>query len=218
MRHVRKVLFLTVMLLVVAATALAELPVNGTIGLYLDDSDGNDLSRAGVVKQGEPFELVVKMNSGTQPDAVIFQITELNLLYPGVFKTSTWRYNDSFMTLGQEDIGEYVFAFMECAPEGELEILRVGYNHVSGDFPNDIPLYIGGSPNTELHLPALEGAPGYVSCDHEGWALAPEPWDDDSYDPTTIAGVTETGGLLVLNPSHMVPIGSATVSTLKAKF
>ena len=218
MRHVDKVLFLTLVLLMVAATAPAELPVNGTIGLYLDDSDGNDLSRAGVVKKGEPFELVVKMNVGAQPSGVIFQMTELNLLYPGVFKTSTWRYNDSFMTLGQEDVGEYVFALMECAPDGELEILRVGYNHVSGPFPKDVPLYIGGSPNTELHLPALEGAPGYVGCDDNSWSVAPEPWDDDSFDPTTLAGITETDGLLLLNPSYMVPIGSATVSTLKARF
>jgi len=219
MRTTRIVLFLAVMISITVTPAWAQFPVSGTIGLYLDDSDGNDLSRSGVVKKGKPFEIVVTMTTPEERHAslAVFQITELNLTYPGVFKVSTWKYNNTQMDLGRNDIGEYVFAFQECAPDGEIEILRVGYNHVSGPF-RDVALYVGGLPEDTEARPTWDGAPGYITCADDAWSLDPEPWTDDSFDPTTIEGVTDTDGLLVLNPTHLVPIGTTSVSLLKSRF
>lgn len=220
MNIAHRILLLSLALSMVAATACAERPANGTIGLYLDDQNGNDLSRAGVVKKGQPFELVVRIDSDSESSALVFQMTELNLLYPGVFKVSTWKYNETIFDLGRNDIGEYAFAYADvCAQTGGVDMVRVGYAHVSGPFPNDVVLYVHGIPDDTLHLPVLEGAPGYIDCGtDETWALAPEPWVDQSYDPTIIPGVTSTDGLLVLNPAHMVPVGSVSLSVLKTRF
>jgi hypothetical protein len=204
--------------MLVAAGASAERPVAGTIGLYLSE-DGNDLSRSGIVKQGDPFELVVSIDTDVESIAVVFQMTELNLLYPGVFKVSTWKYNDSIFGLGRNDLGEYAFPYgSACAPAGGVVVLRVGYAHVSGDLPNDIPLYIGGIPNDELHLPVLAGAPGYIDCGSDtSWSLALEPWSDESIEPERV-GITETDGLLLLNPSEAVPVDGGSVSLLKTRY
>ena len=72
----------------------------------------------------------------------------------------------------------------------------------------------------QIHLRQLGTQPGYISCNaaQDVWALAPEPWDDDSIDPTQIEGVTTTDGLLVLNPSQTVPNEDDTFSALKTRY
>jgi hypothetical protein len=214
----KTVLVVTLCAAVLTTPAWAEAPVRGTIGLYLSTDEGNDLSRSGVTKAGEPFELVVRIDAEIPGNAIVFQITELSLLYPGVFKVSTWRYDDSDLDLGDNDQGEYVFAYGTCAVAGELEVLRVGYSDVQGDLPPDVPLYVQGSPN-DLHGSNLDGAPGYSPCDAGVLlALTPLPWDDSSIDPMQIDGVTHTDGLLILNPSKSVPNGVESFGALKAKY
>lgn len=210
-------LLLTLGALFVSIGAQAELPTRGTIGLYL--AEGNDLARAGVAKVGEPFELVVVTDSDLRMDGVIFKITELNLLFPGIFKVSTTKYGEGNIEGADNDLGEYAFTFAgPCAEAGATEVARVGYVDANGELPNDIALFVGGIPNDTLHGPQLEGAPGFISCGDGMYALLPEPWDDDSIDPTQIEGVTTTDGLLVLNPSQQVPVGDASMTTLKARY
>lgn len=214
------ILFIAVCVLLLAGSAVAEWPENGTIGLYLSEGD-NDLNRAGVTKVGEPFELVVKIDTGVESEAVMFQMTELNLLYPGIFKVSTWIYNESIFDLGRNDIGEYVFPYGgECAPAGGVIVTRVGYVDVTGELDDDIPLWVHGLEEDQIHLPVLGTQPGYLACNatQDTWALAPEPWDDDSFDPTQIEGVTNTDGLLVLNPSLLVPNEGSSFSALKTRY
>ena len=206
-------------LLFVAVAAHAELPARGTIGLYLNDGEGNDLTRSGVTKIGEPFELVVKVDSDFESAGLVFKITELNLLFPGVFKVSTWRYNETIFELGENDIGEYAFVYGGvCAPSGGVEVLRVGYADVNGDLPDDVALYVTGHAADQIHLGDLEDDPGYIDCTDGTWSLIPEPWEDDSIDPWRIEGVTHTDGLLILNPSISVPVGMESIGMLKAKF
>jgi hypothetical protein len=214
------ILVLVVAVVLTSMPAAAELPSRGTIGLYLDLSDGNDLSRAGTPKVGDPFELVVVTEAQTSAGAAVFSITELNLLYPGVFKVSTWRFNDSNMEMADNDQGEYAFAYMGCFPAGREQVLRVGYVDVNGDLPEDVVLRVSGIAGDQLHAPALEGAPGYVDCEvDEIFALDPEPWDESSnVDPTLIEGVGTTDGLAVLNPSLRVPVAESSMSTLKAMY
>jgi len=213
------ILFFALGILLLAGSAVAEWPENGTIGLYLSEGD-NDLSRAGVTKVGEAFELVVQIDTGVESIAVLFQMTELNLLYPGIFKVSTWIYNESIFDLGRNDIGEYVFPYGDqCAPAGEVVVTRVGYVDVTGELDDDIPLWIHGLEEDQIHKAELGSQPGYLACNtQDTWALAPEPWDDDSIDPTQIEGVTNTDGLLVLNPSLLVPNEGSSFSALKTRY
>jgi hypothetical protein len=217
MLQVTRILALTLPLLVVALTASAQAPNGGTIGLYLDD--GNDLSRAGITKVGEPFEIVVKTNSPSRTSALLCAVTELNLLHPGVFKVTTWKHNDSTLDMGNNDLGQYLIAYGVCAPAGELEVLRIGYVDFDDELPNDIALYVHGEVEERIAEPSLGGLPGTVDCDEDLiLALSPEPWEDDSIDPTQIEGVTTTDGLLVLNPSQSVDVEGASMSTLKSRF
>ena len=218
--RIMTVLLIVVALSFIAANAHAEREVRGTIGLYLNTGDGNDLSRAGVTKVGEAFELVVTIDTQNSTNGIVFQMTELNLLYPGVFKVSTWKFNGTDFGMGNNDIGEYAFVYgASCTEPGRSEILRVGYVDVNGNLPHDVLLYIDGIPDDKIHAPYLDGAPGFVDCDETYiYALAPEAWDDDSIDPTLIDGVVGTDGLLVLNPSQTVPVERESISMLKAKY
>lgn len=218
-----KTLILLVLVGVLGSTgAWADLPSAGTVGLYLVQGE-NELTRAGVVKIGTPFEIVIQTNADYESMGGLFGMTELSLLYPGIFKVGTSKVNDTTFDLGDNDIGEYVLAYTECEAAGPLEVVRVGYVDINGDLPEDVVLYVGGVSDDDKHNKDIDGAPGFVSCSESAWltmfSLVPEPWDSSSnIDPTAIDGVTVTDGLLVLNPSRRVPVFSSTVGTLKAQF
>lgn len=200
----------------VARPAAAE----DTIALYADFGAGTGSSRAVILKPGEPFDIVAVTNTSSTGRHIEFGMTELSTVYSGVFKVSTTRYGGSTVALGNEDLGEQVFALYGCMPAGTNEVVRIRYHDVNGSLPDNVVLSLNGLQPRDLFAPHFPGEMGYIDCTEVDHLLAPAPWDESTgMDPSRIDGVSSTDGILVLNPNGLsVPTRDGTMSTLKARY
>lgn len=191
-----------------------------TIGLYADFGDGDGLARALVPKVGEPFDVVVVMKADSGSEYIEFVMTELAPFYSGVFKYSTTRINGVTVDLGNDNFGGHAFGFGSCVDSGEHEVLRVRYFDVDGSLEPNVVLSLRPFEAADGVAAHFEGTMGYSDCAGRDVALAPEPWDGESgFDPTRIAGLESTDGILVLNPDGLtVAAGPQTIGLLKGRF
>ena len=208
----------TGLLLAVLALVAPVAGAQDTIGIYIEDDDG--LDRAGVTKVGEPFDVVVVVNASKSGGAIEFVMTELMHLFPGVFKFSTKKVNDTPLDLGNNQQGEYLIAYGGCVDAGSFEVVRLQYYDVDGSIDDNVVLGLSGLGPESDYPSTFDGQMGYISCQDEGVILVGEPWEhDDVIDPTRIEGVVNTDGIVVLNPVGLgVTNEEASVSTLKTRF
>lgn len=208
-----------------AMLILASGPVaaQDTLALYADfgEEDDGALSRALITKPGVPFDVVAVAKTDAGLTYIEFSMTELSMLYPGVFKYTTLLLGTDRPNFGDADLGEYAFGSgIHCTPGGEVELMRVRYHDVSGSLPENVVLELRNMESRgDLRLYAFDGSMGYVDCANTNHILTPEEWDDDAMDPTRIDGVVDADGILVINPAGLtVRSTESTVSTLKSRF
>ncbi len=103
-----------------------------TIALYGDTGSG--LSRS-INAALTPFEVVVLMKPEAQSSAAEFVMTELILMFPGMFKLSITKVNNTAIDLGDNSLGEYMLAFGDCVEAGQVELVRVQYLDMGGAIP-----------------------------------------------------------------------------------
>ena len=204
----------------VIACVITPAQAQDTIGLYADFGDAGELSRSIITKPGTPFDVVVVTKADRGSSAIEFIMTELVWIYPGVFKVSTAKVNDTKLDIGDNDVGEYVIAYATCVNSGTTEVARVRYHDVSQSIGPNVVLSLRGLGPGDSWPSTFDGDMGYVDCDYSKFVLTPEPWDDSSnVDPTRIAGLESTDGILVLNPEGLsVPAAVKSMGTLKSQF
>ena len=127
------------LVLVLAVPAAAQ----DTIGLYFDEPVSG-LQRYGYTIPGQPFEIVALIRSDSPGASMEFVMTELAVAFPGVFKLSTTKINNTPIDGGDNSLGEYVLDYSACVEPGVLEVVRVQYGDFSGVLANDIVLWCRG--------------------------------------------------------------------------
>ena len=207
-----------------ATLILASGPVaaQDTLALYADfgEEDDGALSRALITKPGVPFDVVAVAKTNAGISYVEFSMTELSMIYPGVFKYTTLHLGTDVPNFGDPDLGEYAFGSELCSEAGQVEVVRVRYHDVNGSLPENVVLSLRNMESRgDLRLYHFDGSMGYVDCANTNHVLTPEEWDDDSMDPTRIDRVTNTDGILVINPAGLsVRARESSVSVLKGRF
>jgi hypothetical protein len=201
---------------VTIALAIAVTPnlsnAQGTIGLYGDTGSG--LFRfidTGAVQ----FDIIALTDIVEPSCAIEFIMTELTVLFPGVLKTSTVKVNNTPLDLGDNAIGEYLLAYMECMDPGPLEVVRVTYLDLDGAITlNDVVLSLRGYGPGDSRPSSFNGDMGYIDPLDGKHVLTSEPWSEFG-----MSNTTELAGAVVLNPTWLpVPSGVASMSALKARF
>lgn len=189
-----------------------------TIGIYADFGEG--LAPSVITKPGTPFDVVIVTTTDKPSCASEFVMTELIHLYAGVFKLQTDKINNTPLDLGDNQMGEYLLAYMGCVEEGAQEVIRIRYYDVDGELGNNVVLQLRGLQPGDTMPSTFDGQMGYVSDDEDARVLTGEPWDMASgLDPTLIPGVESTNGMMVLNPAGISVAGEfSSVSTLKSRF
>lgn len=189
------ILLLSLLLIATPASALE------TIGAYVDVGGGN--VRYADTPIGTPFDIVVIQKSELPAGATEFSVTELQQLYPGVFKINVLRANNSGLDLGNNDIGEYVIAFGDRL-DAPIELVRVTYLDVGGLIEDNVVLNVGGNIEiltgcTGVQSPCYAGYTGPAITDVELRSLYAEP-------PSLVTGdgVPVPEGAAILNPTYPV--------------
>ncbi|RKZ13517.1 hypothetical protein DRQ53_13200 [bacterium] len=206
------VLFLA---LVACAFAPATVQAQETIGTYFNE--GGALQRYGTTVQGTPFEIAVLINTSSDGDAAEVVMTELKVLFPGIFKLGTTKINGTNLDLGDNDVGEYLIAFGACLV-GPFELVRINYGDFAGEIGTDVIIQLRGFQPGDTRPSSFGGEPGFVTCAKIKTVLALEPWvDGDIIDPTKLPSIDSSDGVCVLN-ALLVPNEAASVGSLKARF
>lgn len=212
---------LLIFILIAGVCAITPASAQDTIGIYADFGEGEGLARSIITKPGTPFDVVVVANTYRDSGAAEFVMTELMLLYSGVFKFQTTKVNNTPLDLGDNQVGEYLLAFAACIDAGLIELVRIRYYDLDGAIGPNVVLSLSGFGPDASMPSSFDGGMGYVDCEHdELHALTPEPWDESSdVDPKLIAGVDSTEGILVINPEGItVPAGVSSMGSLKSRF
>jgi hypothetical protein len=213
-----KKLSASIFALALVAGVFAPAQAQDTIGIFFDDGVGGGLSRFGTTGAA-PFNIAVFTATDEPSSAAEFVITELRVLFPGVFALATTKINNTPLDLGKNEVGEYLMAYAGCVPAGVAEIVRVQYGDFSGLIGNDVILQIRGFQPGDSQGSTFGGEMGYIDCNDTGHLLSPEPWPSDTnIDPTKGPnGVASGDGVCVLN-ADTVPNELDSVSSLKARF
>ena len=216
-----KKLSASIFALALVAGVFAPAQAQDTIGLYLDDPVGG-LARFGNLTAGVPFDIVVLTNAAEISCASEFVMSELLVLFPGVFKLSTVKVNNTPLDLGNNAVGEYVLAYQGCVAPGVNEIVRVQYGDFGGIITNDVILGLRGLQPGDSVESTFGGLMGYIDPVDGNHVLDPEPWPTidatTPVDPTKGPNAVPSGdGVLVLNPAT-TPVDAGSVSSLKARF
>jgi hypothetical protein len=191
-----------------ALLALSLLPstalANATMAIWADTGVG--LSPELTTQTGVNFTIVVTLDSdGESAQAAEFVITEPRDVFPGIFAIETRKINDTPLDLGQNSLGEYVLAFVDCEPpDSQIEMVRITYADFSGVIGGkSAVLTLRGLQIGDSVPSSFNGSPGFITC------------SDDSIDAEM--GGHENEGALCIN--CFAPPGSeATMTELKSKF
>jgi hypothetical protein len=190
-------LSVVLLLVLLAGPARAQLPA--TVGLFGDTGSG--LSRTIDPVPGVPFDVVAYVPEVLVMAAAEFVMTELAVEYPGVFKLSTRKINDTTLDLGDNARGEYLMAFGTCVRQ-PFEIVRVTYLDVGGFIPSDVALSLRGFQPGDTRPSTFNGEPGFIDCVFTGTGT-------HLFDFTVPALITASGtyvppGGMVVNPTYPV--------------
>lgn len=165
----------------------------------------------------QTFDIVALATSSKCQGAIEFVMTELTVLYPGVFKTDTRRANDTPLDLGDNDVGEYLIAYGDCLGPGPVEAVRVTYLDADGSLIGpDTVLSVRGFQPGDSRPSSCGGLPCYVSVssDNNKYVLALEAWSEYGMPDNQ-----DLAGAVVLNPSGFPVASEATsLGCLKARF
>ena len=198
--------------MVTAGTAPAR--AQDTIALYGDVYGW--LSRL-MQTSSNPFEIVAVMKAANPSSAAEFVMDDLVVLFPGVFKLSTVKVNNTPLDEGDNSVGEYAMVFDGCVGAGAVEVLRVQYGDFGSVISADVVLSMRGLQPGDSQPSSFGGDMGYVDCVDAKHALAGEPWADfDIYDPTWRPDIDSADGVLVLNPE--VAVRKSSIGMLKALY
>ena len=213
-----KKLSASIFALALVAGVFAPAQAQDTIALFFDDGLGGGVSRFGETST-TPFNIVVITETDENSSAAEFVISDLRVLFPGVFALSTTKINNTQLDLGDNTVGEYVMAHTGCVPGGAAEIVRVQYGDFGGAITNDVILQIRGLQPGDSVESTFGGDMGYIDCVDTGHLLTGTPWPGGTnIDPTKGPnGVASGDGVCVLN-ALTVPTESESVSSLKARF
>ena len=213
-----KKLSASIFALALVAGVFAPAQAQDTIAIHFDDGLGGGVQRFGNTG-ATPFNIVVITETSENSSAAEFVISELRVLFPGVFALATTKINNTPLDLGNNAIGEYVLAYTGCVPSGVAEIVRIQYGDFSGLITNDVILQIRGLQPGDSVESTFGGEMGYIDCVDQGRTLSPAPWPSGTnIDPTKgPSGVPSGDGVCVLN-ADTVPNESDSVSSLKARF
>jgi hypothetical protein len=212
-----KKLSTSVLTLALVACVIAPAVAQDTIGLYGDLNLGAGLSRYINTTPGQSFDIIAFTKTDAQSSAAEFIMSELNVLYPSVFKLQTTKINNTPLDLGDNSVGEYIMAYQGCISAGGAEVVRVQYGDFAGDIPTDVVLKLRAlGPGDGFS--SFDGTMGYVDCTEGQHILMPEPWVDfDSHDPTQDPNTDSADGVVVLN-ADLIPNEFTSVGSLKARF
>jgi len=103
-----------------------------------------------------------------------FIMTELLSMFPGLFKLSTTRVNDTALDLGDNSVGEYQFDFLGCVGAGSVEVVRVRHGDFAGVIGLNVVLSLRGFVASDSQPSNFNGEMGYIDCLDGKHALAPE--------------------------------------------
>ena len=210
-----KKLSASVLTLALVASVIAPAQAQDTIGLYGDTTGG--LQRY-MTTTGNPFDIVAVMKTANPTSAAEFIMTELLVLFPGVFKLSTIKVNNTPLDLGNNAVGEYLMAFAGCFGAGTLEVVRVNYGDFGLAILPDTILSLRGFGPGDSQPSTFNGAMGYIDCSDAKFTMVPEPWVDfNIIDPTADPNTDTADGVVVLN-ADFTPNEVTSVGTLKSRF
>jgi hypothetical protein len=193
------------LLLALALLLPQAAPAGPTMAIWSDTGTG--LSPDLTTQTGQNFTVVVTLDSdGSDALAAEFVITEIRDVFPGVFALETKKINDTVLDLGQNDVGEYMMAFMNCVPAGDrIEMVRITYADFTGVIGGRSALLtLRGYQIGDSQPSSFNGSPGFVACD-ETTSYAAE------------MGGHENEGALCIN-CFEPPATEASVTDLKSRF
>jgi len=172
-----------------------------TMQVSVPDDAARMYSQGLNVTIGELFEVAVVINSdGHDVSRARFAMTELRVLFPGVFRLGTYYPTPIAANTLDGLVGQYDIVFNGCAPACEtLEVLRVTYLDMAGAISGDTLLAVSG-------LGPEEAGPKPTISDCQGTAIAapmggPDATSspDECNNPTTVpAGALWINGICLL--------------------
>jgi hypothetical protein len=188
------------------ALVLASAPVAAAPTMAVWGDDGTGLSPNLTIQADKPFDVVVTLDSdGYDAAAAEWVMTELRIVYPGLFAIATKKINDTPLDLGLNDGGEYLMAFGDCEPSGDrIELARITYADLTGVVGTRSTLVtLRGFEPGDTQPSSFSGQPGFVDCDNSKHAAE--------------MGGNENQGALCVN-CYQPPERETSMTELKAKF